>query len=64
MGLTLIVEQTVYHQNRKIPGECKIDTVNCQLIDNNGVSKGQGISYYQYNFLSTSIRCIRAIPYT
>ena len=50
MGLTLIVEQTVYHQNRKIPGECKIDTVNCQLIDNNGVSKGQGISYYQYNF--------------
>lgn len=21
-----------------------------QLIDNNGVSKGQGISYYQYNF--------------
>lgn len=50
MGLTLIVEQTVYHRNRKIPGECKIDTVNCQLIDNNGVSKGQGISYYQYNF--------------
>ena len=35
---------------QKIPGECKIDTVNCQLIDNNGVSKGQGISYYQYNF--------------
>ena len=50
MGLTLIVEQTVYHRNKKIPGECKKDTVNCQLIDNNGVSKGQGISYYQYNF--------------
>lgn len=50
MGLTLIVEQAVYHRNRKIPGECKIDTVNCQLIDKNGVSKGQGISYYQYNF--------------
>ena len=29
----VIVEQTVYHRNRKIPGECKIDTVNCQLID-------------------------------
>ena len=28
MGLTLIVEQTVYHRNRKIPGECKIDTSN------------------------------------
>lgn len=50
MGLTLIVEQTVYHRKRKIPGECKIDTVNCQLIDKNGASKGQGISYYQYNF--------------
>ena len=46
----LIVEQTVYHKNKKIPGECKKDTVNCQLIDKNGVSKGQGISYYQYNF--------------
>ena len=23
MGLTLIVEQTVYHRNRKIPGECR-----------------------------------------
>ena len=50
MGLTLIVEQTVYHRNKKISGECKIDTVNCQLIDKNGASKGQGISYYQYNF--------------
>ena len=39
MGLTLIVEQTVYHRKRKIPGECKIDTVNCQLIDKNGASK-------------------------
>ena len=54
MGLTLIVVQMVYHRNRKIPGECKIDTVNCQLIDNNGVSKGQGISYYQITSRSTS----------
>ncbi len=50
MSLTLIVEQNIYHNKRKIPAECKVDTVNCQLIDQNGVSKGQGISYIQYNF--------------
>ena len=45
MGLTLIVEQTVYHRNRKIPGECKIDTVNCQLIatpDHEGILENRG----------------------
>lgn len=50
MGLTLIVEQNIYHNNKHVPSACKTDTVNCQLIDKNGVSKGQGISYYQYNF--------------
>lgn len=50
MGLTLIVEQNIYHNNKYVPSACKTDTVNCQLIDKNGVSKGQGISYYQYNF--------------
>lgn len=44
-GLSLIVEQTIY-PTKKI----KTDTVNCKLIDNNGVTKGYGISYYQYNF--------------
>ena len=45
MGLTLIVEQTIYpsHLTRS-------DTINCQLIDKTGKSKGLGISYYQYNF--------------
>ena len=50
MGLTLIVEQNIYHNNKHVRSACKTDTVNCQLIDKNGVSKGQGISYYQYNF--------------
>ncbi len=50
MGLTLIDRTDGLSPKQKIPGECKIDTVNCQLIDNNGVSKGQGIAYYQYNF--------------
>lgn len=50
MGLTLIVEQNIYHNKRKVDTECKVDTVNCELIDKSGVSKGQGISYIQYNF--------------
>ncbi len=50
MGLTLIVEQNIYHNMRKMAAECKVDTLNCQLVDQNGASKGQGISYIQYNF--------------
>ena len=49
MSLTLIVKQTIFHNKKKVLSECKTDTVNCQLIDKNGVSKGQGISYFQFN---------------
>lgn len=49
MSLTLIVKQSIFHNKKKILPECKTDTVNCQLIDKNGVSKGQGISYFQFN---------------
>ena len=28
----------------------KTDTLLCQLINQHGENKGQGISYYQYNF--------------
>ncbi len=45
MGLTLIVEQTVLPKK-----ETKSDTIQCDLIGKNGITKGQGISYYQYNF--------------
>lgn len=45
MGLTLIVDQTIYPSRNT-----KSDTINCQLIDKNGNSKGLGISYYQYHF--------------
>ena len=45
MRLSLIVEQTVYPDKR-----VKIDTINCRLIDENGIAKGQGVNYYQYNF--------------
>ena len=51
MGLTLIVEQTIYPDKEKKWEKIeKVDTIQCDLIDKNGVTKGQGISYYQYNF--------------
>ena len=45
MGLSLIVEQTVLPEHRT-----RIDTLHCQLIDEKGNPRGQGISYYQYAF--------------
>ena len=50
MGLTLIVEQTVYHPDRKTKAESKRDTINCQFITDKGTSRNQGISYSQYSF--------------
>lgn len=51
MGLTLIVEQTIYPDEHKKSEKIeKVDTIQCNLIDKNGVTKGQGISYFQYNF--------------
>mgnify|MGYP004580451267 CR=1 FL=1 len=51
MGLTLIVEQTIYPDKHKKSEKIeKVDTIQCDLIDKNGITKGQGISYYQYNF--------------
>lgn len=51
MGLTLIVYQTIYPNQEKGKEKIeKVDTVQCHLMDQNGHSKGQGISYYQYNF--------------
>ena len=51
MGLTLIVEQTIYpDEHKKSDKIMKVDTIQCNLIDKNGITKGQGISYFQYNF--------------
>lgn len=51
MGLTLIVEQTIYpDEKRKSEKIEKTDTIQCNLLDQNGATRGQGISYYQYNF--------------
>lgn len=51
MGLTLIVEQTIYPDKKKKWEKTeKVDTIQCNLIDENGSTCGQGISYYQYSF--------------
>lgn len=48
MGITLIVEQEIFqHQHEKL---VKLDTIQCNVINKDGVTTGQGISYYQYNF--------------
>ena len=52
MGLTLIVNQSIFPKD-KLQGMEKTeksDTIQCDLIDKSGATKGQGISYYQYNF--------------
>src|SRR3712207_6790400 len=49
-GLTLIICQTVWPSR-----QTKCDTVNCELISSQGTIKGQGLSYYQYNYHVTSL---------
>ena len=51
MGLTLIVEQTVFPSHKT-----QIDTLNCSLHDTHGNSNGTGLSYYQYNFHITDMK--------
>lgn len=51
MGLSLIVESTVY------PGKAeRSDTLNCSLVDSNGNVKGQGVSFYQFNYHVTTLQ--------
>lgn len=50
MKLTLIVNQTVIPHEKNAERTVKVDTVECDLINRKGETKGQGISYYQYAF--------------
>ena len=45
MGLCLVIKQTILPS-----GYVHSDTLNCNLIDQNGNNKGPGLSYYQYTF--------------
>lgn len=48
MGITLIVDQTLYRKN-EFPLR-KIEKINCKLIDENGNSYGQGVISWQYHY--------------
>ena len=50
MGLSLIVEQSVLPS-----GATRSDTLNCQLIDQQGRALGRGVSHYQYLFHLTTL---------
>ena len=45
MGLTLIIEQTIFPSMKTLS-----DTLNYELIDEDGNMKCKGISHYQYSF--------------
>lgn len=45
MGLTLIIDQTLYPSMKTF-----CDTLDCNLVGENGNVKGQGISHFQYEF--------------
>lgn len=54
MSLQLTVEQTIQPL-----GHLRHDTLNCSLIDHGGLAKGDGVSYYQYNFHLTTLELNR-----
>ena len=51
MGLCLVIKQTILPS-----GYVHSDTLNCNLIDENGNNKGPGLSYYQYSFHVNTLR--------
>ena len=51
MGLCLVIKQTILPS-----GYEHSDTLNCNLIDEDGNNKGPGLSYYQYNFHVNTLR--------
>lgn len=52
-GITLIA-QFIDKQ-----GVLSTDTLNCNLMDNNGIPQGKGISYYQYSFKIKDLALIK-----
>ncbi|RRD02333.1 gliding motility lipoprotein GldH [Prevotella sp. OH937_COT-195] len=51
MGLTLIINQTVFPGKRHIS-----DTLNCRVIDRDGNIRGRGIGLYEYDYPLTRIK--------
>lgn len=50
MGLTLIVEQTVFPGKRHLS-----DTLNCRIVDKSGNIRGRGIGFYEYDYSLTQL---------
>ena len=60
MGLSLIVQQTTLHRQAEKGNVMRnhitrTDTLNCNLIDQRGNTKGKGINFYQYDFHLTDL---------
>ena len=51
MGLTIIVDQTVFPGQRHVS-----DTVNCRVVDEEGNVKGRGLGFYEYDYPLTHLR--------
>lgn len=45
-GLSLLVERTIEPGHR-----VNVDTLNCRLYDNKGNALGDGVSFFQYDFI-------------
>lgn len=50
-ALCLIVDQTVFPERSTMS-----DTINCVLFNDDGKTKGSGVSYYQFNYNLTNRR--------
>lgn len=44
-SLCLVVEQRIYPQ-----GTIYVDTMNCRVVNRDGSERGEGVSYYQFDF--------------
>lgn len=49
-GITFVLDRTVEPGHR-----VSSDTIRCRLTDNKGNTLGQGVSYYQYDFVVSEI---------
>lgn len=54
MRLTLVVTSKYFEHGQRKPYEERRDTLLCNLIDANGSTNGQGVSYYQYSLPITA----------
>lgn len=54
MRLTLVVTSRYYESGQHKPYAEQKDTLRCELLDQRGVTKGQGVGVYQYHLPVTA----------